>query len=58
MRKLVFDFDVTILWPLILVALIVLWSSIRTYRRPSDEWWERPGLEEHEKYAAWERRTT
>lgn len=56
MRNLVFDFEVTILWPLILVSIVVLWSSIRTYRWPSDEWWERPNLDEHEKYAEWEQR--
>ena len=31
MRNLVIDFDLTVLWPLILLALIVLWNSVRTY---------------------------
>jgi hypothetical protein len=31
-RKIVFDFDLTVLWPLILFALITLWHSIRLYR--------------------------
>lgn len=32
MRKIVIDFDLTVLWPLILFALITLWHSIRLYR--------------------------
>lgn len=35
MRNLVIDFDVTVLLPLILFTLIVLWNSIRVYRWPS-----------------------
>lgn len=35
MRNLVIDFDVTILWPLILLALFVLGSSVRTYIKSS-----------------------
>lgn len=31
MRKLVIDFDLTVLFPLILVALGVLWNSVRRY---------------------------
>ena len=37
MRKIVIDFEFTVLWPLILFVLIVLWNSIRTYLRPSAE---------------------
>lgn len=39
MRKIVLDFDLTIVCPLILFALITLWHSIRAYRRflPSEK---------------------
>ena len=37
MRNLVVDFDLTIIWPLILLAVLVLWSAIYTYFRPSAE---------------------
>lgn len=33
MRKIVLDFELTIVWPLILFALIALWNSIRAYRK-------------------------
>lgn len=33
MRKIVLDFDLTILWPLILFSLITLWHSIRAFRQ-------------------------
>ena len=32
MRKIVFDFDLTILWPLIIFAIMTLWHSVRAYR--------------------------
>jgi hypothetical protein len=31
-RKIVLDFDLTVLWPLVVFALITLWNSIRAYR--------------------------
>lgn len=33
MRKIILDFDLTILWPLILFSLITLWHSIRAFRQ-------------------------
>jgi len=37
-RKLVIDFDITVLWPLIVVSLILLVSSLRSYWKANRHW--------------------
>jgi hypothetical protein len=55
MRTLAFDFDFTILAPLIVFLLITLWNSIQAYRWPTEELHERrPFLEQTKEYADWE----
>jgi hypothetical protein len=53
MKKLALDFDFTILAPLVLGLLIILWNAIRVYRRPTEELWEREPMEEESGRAAW-----
>jgi hypothetical protein len=52
-RNLVIDFDLTVLWPLILFALVVLISSIRTFVSPSVGYWD--AVEKGEDIDQWKR---
>jgi hypothetical protein len=56
MRKLAVDFDFTILAPLIVFLLIVLWRSVRLYRWPSEERLDRRTFEEGEENLKWEQK--
>lgn len=55
MWKLVLDFDVTILLPLLLFVLIVLWNTIQAYRWPTDKLLDRRELLETDETADWNR---
>ncbi len=55
MRKLVLDFDVTILLPLLLFVLIVLWNTIQAYRWPTEKLLDRRPPLEAEERADWDR---
>jgi hypothetical protein len=55
MRKLVVDFDLTILAPFLLWLLIALWNAVRVYRWASDELCERrEGAREAERTFDWD----
>jgi hypothetical protein len=54
-RKLVLDFDVTVLLPLILFVLVVLWNVIQVYRWPSEELYDRKPFDEGEELVNWRR---
>jgi dolichol kinase len=52
-RSLVIDFYVTLLWPLILLAVIALWYAIQGYRWPTKELSERKPFDEGEELVNW-----
>lgn len=52
MRSLVIDFYLTVLFPLVIFALLVLWNSVRVYRWPSRRLYEHRPIEQGEELVA------